>query len=105
MSSQIEKMKVTDSPPANNSACRLFVLQNCFASLADDFAEINFQNISDPQQGIEGGIPRIRFQTANQRLAQTRFFCQNIAGNALPFSLLNEQPHNFGADFISMAIF
>ena len=83
----------------------LFALQYLLARLTDDLANIYFQNVTNPQQGVESGVPRIRFQTANQRLAQSRFFRQDIAGNALPLPFLDKKPHHFSTDFVSMAVF
>jgi hypothetical protein len=83
----------------------LFALQNLFASLTDYLASIHFQNVTNPKQRVERGIPRIRFQAANQRLAQSRFFRKNVARNSLPLPLLDKKSHHFSTNFVSMAVF
>jgi hypothetical protein len=100
-----KQMKATDKPYADSAAWMLFVLQNLFASLTDDLADIHFQNVPNPKQGVESGVPRICFQTANQRLAQSCFFRKHVAGKPLPLPFLDKEPHNFSTHFVSMAVF
>ncbi len=62
---------------------------NGVACLLNRFTNINLQDIANTEQGVECWIPRIRFQTAYQRLAKAGFFRQRISRVFEPLSFLD----------------
>ena len=80
-------------------------LQHGLSGLRNETTDINLKRVPDAQERIKRGVPRARFQGADERLAQTCLLGKQIAGNALSLALRHKQPDNFGADLISRMVF
>ena len=83
----------------------LLIFENRLAGFFDHFTHVNLKDFANAQQSVERRIPRICFQAADERLAETGLFRQRIARYFKTFPLRHEKFDNLGADFVSDIVF
>jgi hypothetical protein len=64
------------------------------ASLRDDPAQVNFQDLGDPQQRVQGWVAQISFDKTYHRLREARALSNHVHGKPAFFTFFAQEPNH-----------